>query len=253
MRSFLRQVDVLEEHCRVVSLAELLSEGPFTDRLHVAITFDDGYRGAVELALPELARRRLPSTLFVAPGLLGQRSFWWDEVADPEAGLSDKDRRHALEGLEGRQDQVRPWRSTFGAATALPDCYACATDAQVRDLHKVGEVTLGAHSWSHPNLSRIDPMSLKDELRRPLEWLRETGAPMLSSMAYPYGLSSPAVETAAKLAGYEAGLLVEGGWLTRREARWQLPRFNVPAGLSEDGFLLRLSGVLRLPSAPRDR
>ena len=49
----------------------------------------------------------------------------------------------------------------------------------------------------------------------------------LPLLAYPYGLALLEVEVAAEKAGYTAGLLVEGGWLTRGHDRpMALPRFN---------------------------
>jgi peptidoglycan/xylan/chitin deacetylase (PgdA/CDA1 family) len=246
LSNFMQQLDLLEAHCQVLPLADLLAEPASTDRPRVAITFDDAYRGAVELAMPELARRGLPSTLFVAPGLLGRRSFWWDELAGNAGGLAPELREHALEIWEGRHELVRPSGGRLEQGRGLPTSYGCASEEQVRHLHEFGPVTLSAHSWSHPNLTRIGPAALAEELTRSFEWLRAAGGPILPVVAYPYGLASPEVAVAAEGSGYAAGLLVEGGWFNRRSGPWQIPRFNVPAGLSEDGLILRLSGVLPL-------
>lgn len=48
----------------------------------VAITFDDGYGDNALTAAPMLAEAGLPATLFVTTGLLGQKRYWWDELAD---------------------------------------------------------------------------------------------------------------------------------------------------------------------------
>jgi peptidoglycan/xylan/chitin deacetylase (PgdA/CDA1 family) len=246
LSSFVRQLDLLEAHCQVLPLADLLAGPAPSDRPHVAITFDDAYRGAVELAMPELARRGFPSTLFVAPGLLGRQSFWWDALAGDAGRLAPDVRKHSLEIREGRHDMIGLSGGRLDQGRGLPASYRCAGEEQIRDLHRAGPVTLGAHSWSHPNLTRIGPAALVEELTRPLEWLREADGPILPVVAYPYGLVSPEVAAAAEGSGYAAGLLVEGGWFNRRSGPWRIPRFNVPAGLSEDGLILRLSGVLPL-------
>lgn len=244
---FRRQLDLLQAHCRVTSLPDLLEYGPGLDRLSVAITFDDAYVGAVELALPELAQRGLPATLFVAPGLLGARSFWWDELAQGPGGLSATRRRAALDTHQGRSDAVRAAFHDPRSGTSLPQWYACAEETPVRSLAHSEGLTLGAHSWSHPNLTRLTAQELIPELTRPLEWLASTNARTLRALAYPYGLHSPEVQAAARAAGYDAALRVEGGWLGREAGdRLAVPRFNIPAGLSEDGFMLRLSGVIPL-------
>ncbi len=71
-------LDDLAELADVVALEEMLNppavsgERPAPSRRpRVAVTFDDAYRGAVTIAQDELTRHGFPSTLFVAPGLLG--------------------------------------------------------------------------------------------------------------------------------------------------------------------------------------
>jgi hypothetical protein len=64
-------------------------------------------------------------------------------------------------------------------------------------------------------------------------------------ISYPYGISSPRVEHAARAAGYTAGLLIEGGWIFGGtiENPFAVPRLDVPSGLSAAGFELRTAGV----------
>ena len=107
-----------------------------------------------------------------------------------------------------------------------------------------GPVSLGSHTWSHPNLTRSSPDELADELGRPLAWLREHFAEAsLPAISYPYGLESEAVRAAARDAGYSLGFRVDGGWIPEPAGdRFALPRLNVPAGLSANGLALRLAG-----------
>lgn len=238
---FTRHIDLLQRHCLILPLAEVLAGARWEGGPVVALTFDDAYRGAVELALPRLASRGLPSTLFVAPGLLGRPGFWWDELALGAAGLAPEVRATML--------QVEAGRHNSASANGLPTWYGCASRIEVEALGRLGSVTFGAHTWTHPNLTRITPTELADELSGPLEWLRTTGFPMLPVLAYPYGLSSPAVETAVAEAGYDGAVRIEGGWLDGRNDPWRIPRYNVPAGLSRTGLQLRLSGVLSLTTA----
>src|SRR5213079_1926770 len=81
-----RHALVLSYHA-VVPLEQLLAPAPPGRRPRVAITFDDGYRGAVCIGVPELARRDVPATLFVVPGFVGKGPFWWDAVAPGARGV----------------------------------------------------------------------------------------------------------------------------------------------------------------------
>ncbi len=242
--AFLSQLDFIQTHCHVVPLTAVLDGATTADLPTVAITFDDAYRGAVEWAVPALVSRGLDSTLFVAPGLLERTSFWWDEFADGLGGVPDALRTKILELDAGQPRAGRTTAASRRPAAPLPECYGCASEAQVRGLSELQCVRIGAHSWSHPNLARISPEALELELRRPLGWLGALKGGAVSILAYPYGLHSGAVRRAARLAGYSAALCVDGGWLPPNLGdRWNVPRYNVPAGISQAGFAIRLSGI----------
>jgi hypothetical protein len=81
-------------------------------------------------------------------------------------------------------------------------------------------------------------------LRESLAWLRERFQAVIPWISYPYGAYSIAVEDAARRAGDRAGVRIDGGWFARdRRTTFSLPRLNVPAGLSRNGFVLRTAGL----------
>lgn len=77
-------LEVLDRHYRVVPLAEAVeaTRGPRrAGKPPVAITFDDGYRSVLEVALPLLARRKMPATVFLATDFIGTgKRLWWDDA-----------------------------------------------------------------------------------------------------------------------------------------------------------------------------
>lgn len=245
---FREQLELLAATAQVVPLAEVLGpQDDAPDRPRVAITFDDAYGGAVTVALPELERRGLPVTMFVTPGVLGGAGFWWDAVhAADGAGLPEGFRREALETGRGEGERVRALAVARGLSLREPAA-ACrpASEAELTRAARWEGLTLGAHTWSHPNLARLDGHELPAELGPPLDWLRERFPRTEPWIAYPYGLTGPAVEVAAREAGYRAGFLVSGGWLPAAGRNpFRLPRLNIPAGLSRNGFVLRTSGLV---------
>jgi peptidoglycan/xylan/chitin deacetylase (PgdA/CDA1 family) len=68
---FARQLQWLSRWRQVKRLDETLSDA----RASVAITFDDGYRDNLTVALPLLEKFRLPMTLFVAAGFIGRNGY----------------------------------------------------------------------------------------------------------------------------------------------------------------------------------
>jgi peptidoglycan/xylan/chitin deacetylase (PgdA/CDA1 family) len=248
---FAAQLDALMKTHDVVGLDEALSPpgpGRRSRRPVAAITFDDAYRGALTLGMREVRERGLEATTFVAPAYLGGSAFWWDEVdwpADSEEG--DRFRARALSECRGRDSEIRVMASSVGYGTIDVPSYArCVTGPELRDAVGQGSLTIGAHTWSHANLAALDDEALAEELAKPLDWLRGRFDSVKPWLAYPYGLWSPRVVDAAQRAGYTLAVRVDGGWLRGRSNSvdvYTLPRYNVAAGLTSEGFALRASGM----------
>ena len=248
--AFARHLDVLLERAEVVPLVRMADAPvPVRGRPRVAITFDDAYVGAVTLAVDELVARGLPATIFVTPGFLGGRSFWWDDVGCGQGGpeAMHRIRGRALTELEGRDDRIRAWAEAEGIDVgSAPPAYRTASLDELAHACTRPGVSLGAHSWSHPALSELSGDPLREELERPLRWLESTlpGATVIPWLAWPYGAVDDGAKRAAAAAGYDVALALAPGRVARPlPDRFAVPRTTVPAGISARGFAVRVSGV----------
>lgn len=244
---FAAQLDALRATHEVVPLAELFAARRSTGRPRAVITFDDAYTGAVSLGVDELVRRALPATIFVTPAFVGGQSFWWDALADPIKGLHPDVRKRALDECRGVDADVLRWAVGTGTARPadVPPVARVASEAEILTAARRPGISLGSHSWSHPDLTRLTPRELAPELRQPLAWLRERVPEAVPWLAYPYGLVNPEVAAAAAHAGYDGAFLISGGWMAGSHSkRFGLPRVNIPAGISVEGFQLRAAGFL---------
>jgi peptidoglycan/xylan/chitin deacetylase (PgdA/CDA1 family) len=248
---FAAQLDALMETHEIVRLDEAL-RAPTRRQLRrrpvAAITFDDAYRGALTVGMQEVRARGLEATTFVVPAFLGGGAFWWDEVDWPaDSAEGDRFRARALVECGGWDVQVRSLAAKLGYGTIDVPSYArCITGPELREIAAEGGLSIGAHTWSHANLAVLDDVTLASELTHPLEWLRGRFPGVQPWLAYPYGLWSPRVVAAAREAGYTLAVRVDGGWLRGRTDAvdpFTVPRYNVPAGLTPDGFMLRASGM----------
>lgn len=246
---FREHLDVLVETHTVVSFGDLFErEWDESERLAV-VTFDDAYRGAIQLGLPELAARRIPGTVFVPPGLLGCDGFWWDRLSQgEEPSVPDPVRRHALEKLGGRQRDILDWAESEALRSwTMPRLYQPVTEEELlASISSFPLVALESHTWSHVYLPAVSEAEAADELQMPREWLGARGHGKDGSVSYPYGGSTRTIEGLASDVGYRAGLLVTGGRVAHASLRGRpfgIPRLNVPRGLTRDGFRARLSGA----------
>jgi peptidoglycan/xylan/chitin deacetylase (PgdA/CDA1 family) len=218
---------------------------PGAGRARVAVTFDDAYRGAIQLGGEVLAELNLPATVFVAPGCLGGQSFWWDVLAAEEE-VDPAVRDHALSDLQGKTTSVMAWAAPDPVGRPLPAYQVTATEAELEAALAFDGLTLASHTWSHPNLATLDHAELTEELERPLHWLRQRyPRRAIDWLSYPYGCWSPAVGRRAGQLGYRGAFRIEGGWVREGCDPHAMPRLNVPAGLSVEGLELRGSGLLR--------
>jgi len=131
-KKFERQLAWLSRWHRVVRLDETL--GADSRVRGVAITFDDGFRDNLTVALPLLEKFRLPITLFVAAGLVGQANYlsadelreiarhplvtigahglWhrhFTRLSKDEARLELRESRSLLKEITGRKIDLMAW------------------------------------------------------------------------------------------------------------------------------------------------
>ncbi len=120
---------------------------PFPER-SVVLTFDDGYASVYEHAFPILQQYKMTATVFVTTS---SNKF--------QAGDTP------FTSMNGRV--MLSWR-------------------QVRELRSYG-IEIGAHTLTHPDLTRLAPAHARGEILRSQSLLQDAlGAPVVS-FAYPFG------------------------------------------------------------------
>jgi peptidoglycan/xylan/chitin deacetylase (PgdA/CDA1 family) len=250
--AFARQLDHLARHYNVIDLATCLAwlreERQLPPRA-VMITFDDGYRDILSVALPELAARRLPATLFLATDYVADaRPLFWDLVAEAM-------RRTTLVAAELPLIGARDWSAGRPARDAVADAFvqralALSPEARtaavaalgvqlavdlperppprtfvdwqdVRELER-GGVTVCPHTMSHPALVTLSDAAAEHEIAGSAAQIAERLAAPRPAFAYPYGRSTDfGARDEALLArlGFAAAFRSNGGLNLAREAR----------------------------------
>ena len=208
---FERLMQLLKQHCEVLSIEQVLALGdavPRSRRPLVAVTFDDGYLDNYTHAAPILRRLGLPAGFYVSTGIVA----------------SDRQFPH---------DQRR------GNAT-LP---VMAWD-QIRQMHAWG-FNIGSHTVSHVDCVAEEEGVVRTELQQSRADLqREIGRDDLI-FAYPYGgrhqMNAQRLEL-VRQAGYAACLSAYGGSNVGRVDTWNVLRRGIHWEFSDRAFLYQCLG-----------
>ncbi|MEO0495972.1 MAG: polysaccharide deacetylase family protein [Pseudomonadota bacterium] len=209
------------------------------DRPFVALTFDDGYRDNIELALPVMERFGAPATVFV-PTQMATRQInaWWLAIRELVAlnSLIEVEPMNRRFVCESRSEKVATyWRlvgwiwEDFCRADAFADTfwrhgidmpslvarYAMdAREVQAADQHPLIEIA--AHTTSHTALATLSDEAALAEMVDNKEWLEDLLQRPVPHFAYPYG--RPAISGAreanlARRAGFDLALTTDPGSL----------------------------------------
>ena len=232
----------------------------------VCITFDDGYANNAEVALPILTARGLRATFYVATGYLNGGRMWNDSVIEAvrnaprtleldDLGLgvhvlgNTAERRAAMDTILGalkyREFDARLAMATRIAQRAgLPDSSPLMmADEQVRKLAAAG-MEIGAHTVSHPILTRIEHAAAVREIQASKRRLEAITGATVASFAYPNGrpgkdYSREHVDI-VRGAGYDSAVSTAWGCVTSTANAYELPRI-APWGATHFRYLLRIA------------
>jgi len=243
-------LDWIQDLFEVVPLGSIVGDVPTPrSRPRVAITFDDAYAGAMQLGIRELLRRGLSATVFVIAGMREGQTFWWDALADTREGLSSDIRDEALTSAAGDERSVRSLARERGwPLQDLGGPFVSATWSEIADAGRLTGIEVAHHTRTHANAAVLRRSELLTELQVGREELERRVPDARPWLAWPYGLSSARARAVAMESGYEMAFRVDGGVWRESDPpppRYRLPRLNVPAGLTLEGFRLRAVGLLR--------
>lgn len=262
----------------IVSLDEALARlrNPKRGRFFVALTFDDGYRDNVEHAWPVLAKHEAPWTLFVTPGFADRTArLWWLELEEairdlPRLELALSDGRFTAstrtDAEKTRAFGKLYWRLRKGPEAILLSTISglaqqagidaaalvereCLPWETLRALSGAPDVTIGAHTLTHPMLAKHEIETARREIAESKARLEaELGLP-IRHFAYPVGdpgSAGPREFGLAAEAGFAGAVTTRPGHLVPEHVDHlhALPRVSLN-GLHQNEAALRalLSGL----------
>lgn len=278
---FSQQLKYLKAHYKMVTLAEavdMISHGVILDDCCV-ITFDDGYRDNYEIAAPLLAEQGVPATIFVTYDAIEFGHFGWGvfdrALLTATSGELDLGRwelgRYALTDRAARektvitlhrllkklpdavkQEVVAHVVTIYGAESAAER--TMMTWDEVNELAAGDLISIGAHTITHPILSRISDEQARQEIVEGKRLLEQKIGRTADFFAYPNGGRediSPQSIALVQGAGYRAACTTIFGIKVPGSNPFELARIDVTSSISTDSrnkfspdvFAFALSGI----------
>jgi peptidoglycan/xylan/chitin deacetylase (PgdA/CDA1 family) len=172
-----------------------LKEGAFL------LTFDDGFRGVREHALPVLERLQWPFTVFLVSDLIGHEDVW--------------------------TRTSKPSGQTYPLLDAN----------EIRDMQGRG-CSFHSHTRSHASLPTLDDEKLADQLAGSRQALEKLLGQEVQYLAYPFGQFDARVVASTRAAGYRVAFSTQSGFNRCDVDHYRIRRLDI-YGTDTPAMLLR--------------
>ncbi|MFQ3189256.1 MAG: peptidoglycan/xylan/chitin deacetylase (PgdA/CDA1 family) [Paraglaciecola sp.] len=268
VESFSWQMALISQYFTPMGLPEataLLKAGRLPANA-VCVTFDDGYKNNLHVALPILKKYAIPATVFVATAFSAGENMWNDRIlhlfADfnithinlntmdmGEHQLGDWSQRKKLAGLllnklkylpvEQRLEKISELYNDNHGIESQP---LMMTPAEVAQLAEAG-IEIGAHTVNHPILKVMPVEQQNHEIQQSKLLIEKWIGKTVRCFAYPNGkvgidLDHQTTNIVEKL-GFECAVVTDWGCSNPKTSPWMLRRFT-PWDKSPLKFHLRL-------------
>ena len=266
---FRQQMRWVRENCSVIGPDDFVDACASGSRVRprVLVTFDDAYRDYHDVAYPILRELRIPAVNFVATAFADAPDtlFWWDQVdlavraasrrrvelpwrpgaaVDLDAAGRERLRREVRVHIWSRPDEERD--ATIDALCAALDVRRASLriDRQIMTWDEIAGVaeltTLGAHTHTHPLVSRVEEPRLRREVATSMARIEAHG-PRPALFAYPAGAISETARRVLAEEGIRIAFTGEPGFNDTATDFLLAKRFNAPATAGHLPYML--SGV----------
>ncbi len=236
-------IKYLKKHYTIVALSEIARRIQAGKSLRglAAITIDDGYSDAYEVAFPTLRQYQVPATLFVMTDFLSRKAWLWtDKLRYVALTTNANELLTTINGhtkrtpLNGRYSRITASDQVNEKLKALPDAvkeqeleriaqqhgvtlptlppgeFGAITWEQARELDAYG-IEIESHTVTHPILTQVDSKRLGFEMSESRRELTNQLGRDVRLFCYPDGAYDARVRVAAAQAGYTCAVTTQHG------------------------------------------
>lgn len=222
---FKKQLNIIKNSCQVISMDDIIDI--YKNKINIkdnltAITFDDGFKNNIEIALPILEEFNFGATLYITSGLIGtNKLFWVDQLENSINHYKKENLKIDLNGeifdfkTKTKQNKIQALNkikkyckeANNNEKNRVVDYVnqLCEGDRTNRtkvsnyevmnwdDIKKINQhknFIIGGHSLRHDLFSKIETESqLKHDIETSIEVIQNKIANKITHYSYPEGQS----------------------------------------------------------------
>ena len=207
---FQKQIELLQNNFEIISLSEFYEyykSNNLEKNNYAIITFDDGYEDNFTYAFPIIKKFRIKPTIFIVTGFINKKIDITNSFQDY------------------RELKSLSWE-------------------QIKEMSKDG-VEFGSHTYSHPNLAKIDLDEDREEIVVLKEMIESQIKKEVKFLAYPWGqldcFNSKIISIVSQ-SGYHLACSTLWGKITKRSPIFALPRIRIDPWDTLEDFEAKILG-----------
>ncbi len=257
-KEFVRRASFLKRYCKIISMQkaiEKLKVGRLGYQYKV-LTFDDTYYDFISVVVPILKKNRIPATFFLTTGIIETEKYlWFDEVATTVNSLSHPKKlsakaefvrlicnfiilndpykiRDSILGVLKKKNLTKSEESSHASLYL--------TWSDIQKICNLDFIEIGAHTVTHPVLTKIPISQAKDEVVGSIAQIESHIGKRIVFFSYPNGQFNKQVQQLVRQ-HFKAACATGNGSM---EDMFALKRTN----LGQEPFhvfALRATGLLR--------
>lgn len=251
-KEFEQQVAFFSTHFNVVPLDEYFKGASHSNKLTVALTFDDGYLNNLNEALPILEKYKVPASFFITTIRQAGQEFLWADLLDLHRYTGpEKFEFNATVYTKGKHEyssdsitlkqflKAGDWatkellcktilkNNRFTDIPSFDPYYQLMNEEQIRTLAASDYATIGSHGLYHNCLTEVSSVVAQKELKLSKQYLENLIQQEVRSFAYPDGSYNLDLVQQAKQVGYTQQLLVDFTKPTHEQDEALQARFGI--------------------------
>lgn len=193
--NFRKQIKYLKNNFSILPINNFLRHiNSESKQFKILITFDDGYKDNLDYAFPILKEFNVPAIIYVITKFIGNSSLpWWNKLDDflrNSRTLKNKKKKFSYLKrvfLLGNQLKIDKQLPLFIDKNNKKNIQIFLNHKEVKYLSEQKLITIGSHSHSHYNFSRLEDKQAFNEFKVSKFILEKIIKKKITHFSYPYG------------------------------------------------------------------